>query len=263
MSDFAIAGKTLWRHPLFHFTACIGLVWIVFNPSWLNRVRVKIAQNLGRARPPSPAQGKRLTQGVELRKYFNRIDKRRNVSWALFSPTAASLRVHTIGIPLDSRSRHSTHKLAIFMLVVLWAHISIFSVWTKPTCRMPDQISVSEFLAETTEDYNSPTTSSFTTRLQSCRNSVSVLEEVRPKAVNKVAYKLDFWENTRLACVGEAELTLPRSRAMSTFHQRVPVNVRRNEAITLVSFIHGVNVTLGWVLSVCYRLCSTCRLPRP
>ncbi|KAK3541132.1 hypothetical protein QTP86_015725 [Hemibagrus guttatus] len=42
---------------------------------------------------------------------------------------------------------------------------------------MPDQISVSEFLSETTEDYNSPTTSSFTTRLQSCRNSVSVLEE--------------------------------------------------------------------------------------
>ncbi|KAF7667991.1 hypothetical protein LDENG_00037480 [Lucifuga dentata] len=45
------------------------------------------------------------------------------------------------------------------------------------TDRMPDQISVSEFLSETTEDYNSPTTSSFTTRLQSCRNTVSVLEE--------------------------------------------------------------------------------------
>ncbi|ROJ70162.1 Arf-GAP with SH3 domain, ANK repeat and PH domain-containing protein 1 [Anabarilius grahami] len=43
---------------------------------------------------------------------------------------------------------------------------------------MPDQISVSEFLSETTEDYNSPTTSSFTTRLQSCRNTVSVLEEL-------------------------------------------------------------------------------------
>ncbi|XP_038859582.1 arf-GAP with SH3 domain, ANK repeat and PH domain-containing protein 1a isoform X3 [Salvelinus namaycush] len=42
---------------------------------------------------------------------------------------------------------------------------------------MPDQISVSEFLSETTEDYNSPTTSSFTTRLQSCKNTVNVLEE--------------------------------------------------------------------------------------
>uniref|UniRef100_A0A672KVS5 Uncharacterized protein n=1 Tax=Sinocyclocheilus grahami TaxID=75366 RepID=A0A672KVS5_SINGR len=38
---------------------------------------------------------------------------------------------------------------------------------------MPDQISVSEFLSETTEDYNSPTTSSFTTRLQSCRNNLN------------------------------------------------------------------------------------------
>ncbi|XP_040001374.1 arf-GAP with SH3 domain, ANK repeat and PH domain-containing protein 1a isoform X2 [Xiphias gladius] len=42
---------------------------------------------------------------------------------------------------------------------------------------MPDQISVCEFLSETTEDYNSPTTSSFTTRLQSCRNTASILEE--------------------------------------------------------------------------------------
>lgn len=57
-------------------------------------------------------------------------------------------------------------------------HFHLF-VWTTPRCRMPDQISVSEFLSETTEDYNSPTTSSFTTRLQSCRNTVSVLEEVR------------------------------------------------------------------------------------
>ncbi|KAF4075877.1 hypothetical protein AMELA_G00223900 [Ameiurus melas] len=47
--------------------------------------------------------------------------------------------------------------------------------------RMPDQISVSEFLSETTEDYNSPTTSSFTTRLQSCRNTISVLEEPKSR----------------------------------------------------------------------------------
>ncbi|XP_023574578.1 arf-GAP with SH3 domain, ANK repeat and PH domain-containing protein 1 [Octodon degus] len=47
------------------------------------------------------------------------------------------------------------------------------SLWN----RMPDQISVSEFIAETTEDYNSPTTSSFTTRLHNCRNTVTLLEE--------------------------------------------------------------------------------------
>ncbi|KAM9164446.1 arf-GAP with SH3 domain, ANK repeat and PH domain-containing protein 1 isoform 3-T3 [Pangshura tecta] len=42
---------------------------------------------------------------------------------------------------------------------------------------MPDQITVPEFIAETTEDYNSPTTSSFTTRLQNCRSTVTLLEE--------------------------------------------------------------------------------------
>ncbi|XP_018613274.1 arf-GAP with SH3 domain, ANK repeat and PH domain-containing protein 1a isoform X3 [Scleropages formosus] len=57
------------------------------------------------------------------------------------------------------------------------SRLSSFSSKDSLWNRMPDQISVSEFLSETTEDYNSPTTSSFTTRLQSCRNTVNVLEE--------------------------------------------------------------------------------------
>ncbi|KAK2900865.1 hypothetical protein Q8A67_008980 [Cirrhinus molitorella] len=57
------------------------------------------------------------------------------------------------------------------------SRLSSFSSRDSLWSRMPDQISVSEFLSETTEDYNSPTTSSFTTRLQSCRNTVNVLEE--------------------------------------------------------------------------------------
>ncbi|XP_035285572.1 arf-GAP with SH3 domain, ANK repeat and PH domain-containing protein 1a isoform X8 [Anguilla anguilla] len=57
------------------------------------------------------------------------------------------------------------------------SRLSSFSSKDSLWSRMPDQISVSEFLSETTEDYNSPTTSSFTTRLQSCRNTVNVLEE--------------------------------------------------------------------------------------
>ncbi|XP_062849937.1 arf-GAP with SH3 domain, ANK repeat and PH domain-containing protein 1a [Trichomycterus rosablanca] len=57
------------------------------------------------------------------------------------------------------------------------SRLSSFSSRDSLWSRMPDQISVSEFLSETTEDYNSPTTSSFTTRLQNCRNTVSVLEE--------------------------------------------------------------------------------------
>lgn len=43
---------------------------------------------------------------------------------------------------------------------------------------MPDQITVSEFMAETNEDYKAPTASNFTTRMSHCRNTVSALEEV-------------------------------------------------------------------------------------
>uniref|UniRef100_A0A8D0HSU5 ArfGAP with SH3 domain, ankyrin repeat and PH domain 1 n=1 Tax=Sus scrofa TaxID=9823 RepID=A0A8D0HSU5_PIG len=53
----------------------------------------------------------------------------------------------------------------------------MMEVYRMTANRMPDQISVSEFIAETTEDYNSPTTSSFTTRLHNCRNTVTLLEE--------------------------------------------------------------------------------------
>ena len=43
---------------------------------------------------------------------------------------------------------------------------------------MLDQISVSEFVAETLEDYKAPTASSFTTRTAQCRNTVAAVEEV-------------------------------------------------------------------------------------
>ncbi|XP_055718754.1 arf-GAP with SH3 domain, ANK repeat and PH domain-containing protein 2-like isoform X8 [Salvelinus fontinalis] len=42
---------------------------------------------------------------------------------------------------------------------------------------MPDQITVSEFMAETNEDYKAPTASNFTTRMSHCRSTVTALEE--------------------------------------------------------------------------------------
>ncbi|XP_078069293.1 arf-GAP with SH3 domain, ANK repeat and PH domain-containing protein 2a isoform X2 [Mustelus asterias] len=42
---------------------------------------------------------------------------------------------------------------------------------------MPDQITVSEFVTETNEDYKSPTASSFTTKMSQCKNTVAALEE--------------------------------------------------------------------------------------
>lgn len=43
---------------------------------------------------------------------------------------------------------------------------------------MPDLITIPDFVSETNEDYKAPTTSSFTTRMSHCRNTVSALEEV-------------------------------------------------------------------------------------
>lgn len=43
---------------------------------------------------------------------------------------------------------------------------------------MPDQLSVSEFMDITNEDYKAPTTSIFTTRMGHCRTTVAGLEEV-------------------------------------------------------------------------------------
>lgn len=44
---------------------------------------------------------------------------------------------------------------------------------------MPDQLTVSEFMDITNEDYKAPTTSVFCTRMAHCRNTVAALEEVR------------------------------------------------------------------------------------
>lgn len=43
---------------------------------------------------------------------------------------------------------------------------------------MLDQISVSEFVAETLEDYKAPTASCFTTGTAQCRNTAAAIEEV-------------------------------------------------------------------------------------
>ena len=43
---------------------------------------------------------------------------------------------------------------------------------------MPGLIHVSEFVEETREDYNSPTTSTFVSRMPQCRQTIASLEEV-------------------------------------------------------------------------------------
>ena len=45
---------------------------------------------------------------------------------------------------------------------------------------MPGVIAVSDFVRETREDINSPTTSGFVNRIPQCKETVVKLEEVRP-----------------------------------------------------------------------------------
>ncbi|XP_036013426.1 uncharacterized protein LOC544848 isoform X4 [Mus musculus] len=75
---------------------------------------------------------------------------------------------------------------------------------------MPDQISVSEFVAETLEDYKAPTASSFTTGTAQCRNTAAAIEEAtlgKPiilKDIVKVREEMKGLVSTA-SCHGQAE----------------------------------------------------------
>lgn len=43
---------------------------------------------------------------------------------------------------------------------------------------MPGLIGIGEFIEETREDYSSPTTSTFVSRMPQCRQTINALEEV-------------------------------------------------------------------------------------
>ncbi|XP_077885815.1 arf-GAP with SH3 domain, ANK repeat and PH domain-containing protein 2 isoform X4 [Ictidomys tridecemlineatus] len=95
---------------------------------------------------------------------------------------------------------------------------------------MPDQISVSEFVAETLEDYKAPTASSFTTRTAHCRNTVAAIEEALDvdrmvlykmkksvKAIN-ISGLANKWTPSQLGWRPEASWDVP-SRAPVTASQ--------------------------------------------
>ena len=56
---------------------------------------------------------------------------------------------------------------------------------------MPGVIAVSDFVRETREDINSPTTSGFVNRIPQCKETVHKLEEVRP---DFIFYEYFFWK---------------------------------------------------------------------
>jgi hypothetical protein len=57
------------------------------------------------------------------------------------------------------------------------------------SAKMPGVISVYDFVRETREDYNSPTTSNFVNRIPQCKETVTKLEEVR----SELTFKGSSW----------------------------------------------------------------------
>lgn len=56
---------------------------------------------------------------------------------------------------------------------------------------MPGVIAVSDFVRETREDINSPTTSGFVNRIPQCKETVHKLEEVRP---DFIFFEYFYWK---------------------------------------------------------------------
>lgn len=56
---------------------------------------------------------------------------------------------------------------------------------------MPGVVGIGEFIEETREDYNSPTTSTFVSRMPQFRQTISALEEVRLSDIFNMFSKLE------------------------------------------------------------------------
>lgn len=53
----------------------------------------------------------------------------------------------------------------------------------------PALIGIAEFVEETRDDYNSPTTSTFASRMPDCRQTIAILEEVRTINITQFYFK--------------------------------------------------------------------------
>jgi hypothetical protein len=68
---------------------------------------------------------------------------------------------------------------------------------------MPGVIAVSDFVRETREDINSPTTSGFVNRIPQCKETVVKLEEVRPGLYFSIFLSKIYVRNADLGLTGQ------------------------------------------------------------
>lgn len=74
--------------------------------------------------------------------------------------------------------RDATSPIRAAVTEPVGSHRNLSEVFGPFELNMPEVLTVSEFVEETSEDYKAPTTSDFSTRMIHCRNTVTVLEEV-------------------------------------------------------------------------------------
>uniref|UniRef100_A0A3B4TD66 ArfGAP with SH3 domain, ankyrin repeat and PH domain 2b n=1 Tax=Seriola dumerili TaxID=41447 RepID=A0A3B4TD66_SERDU len=115
---------------------------------------------------------------------------------------------------------------------------------------MPELISVTEFIAETNEDYKAPTTSNFTTRMSHCRNAVAGLEEaldVDRSVLHKIKKSVKAIHTSGLAHVDNEEQYI---QAMEKFGDNC---VSREDACCISGFNDPQSVC--WFSALTQLLC--------
>lgn len=92
---------------------------------------------------------------------------------------------------------------------------------------MPDVISVTDFIKETWDDYNSPTASNFVSLLSQCRNTINSLDEVYIRDYAYLA-NCSYFELLLLRSNGWLELRFSKQlSSWYTFHFRFWMDTER------------------------------------
>uniref|UniRef100_A0A8C4IBR1 Un-named sa1614 n=1 Tax=Dicentrarchus labrax TaxID=13489 RepID=A0A8C4IBR1_DICLA len=104
---------------------------------------------------------------------------------------------------------------------------------------MPECVSVSEFLQEVQEDWSSPTTSSFTSKMISCRNTVYLLEEVNH--VSHLEQYINSMEKLSVNCHSNGESEVGSAFCRLADFSKDLLSPMKN---LLKSMLHNINFFL-------------------
>ncbi|KAJ4940711.1 hypothetical protein JOQ06_027006, partial [Pogonophryne albipinna] len=106
---------------------------------------------------------------------------------------------------------------------------------------MPECVSVSDFVQEVQEDWSSPTTSSFTSKMISCRNTVYLLEEVLDNHVSHLEQYINSMEKLSVNCHSNGETEVGSAFCRLADFSKDLLSPMKN---LLKSMLHNINFFL-------------------